>query len=326
MDRIPKICFVVLAHHQPVVFHRLLDHLPGENSEVVVHVDKRSDLARFTRPAQEEVHFLPRRSRVHWGGWSLTQAILDGLSHGLDVTDADYFMYLAGTDFPIKSRQQLGVFLQENFPRNYLNHYPLVPGIWGHGLIGRYRFMDLRARLQDQRHEPNQAPSTAGHKLLNAWLRFENRINRRLGPRDTTWTRFYSGSSRWCLNRATVEFVIRHTMSPQGRKLRRFFKASTNSDELFFQTVILNSSMKDQCVGFDEQECMEIFEHRREPMPDEKRVFLHHIDWNPERENPAIMQLQDFQELAGSDKFFACKFLEEHSLDLIARLETELLS
>lgn len=326
MDRTPKICFVVLAHHQPEVFHKLIDHLQSPRVDIVVHIDKRADLRLFDRPKQDNVHFMRQRRKVRWGGWSLTQTILDGLAHGLEVTGADYFTYLAGTDFPIRHPRALGEFLRQRYPANFLNYVPLVPGIWAFNLISRYRFMEIRARLLDARHGPDRALPRTRQKLLQGWLWFENWLNRRLPPRDTRWIRFYSGSSRWCLNRATVDYVVRHARSSDSRKLRRYLKASTNSDELFFQTVIFNSVHKRDCTGFDEEACREIFARGREPMPDEKRVYLHYIDWSPERENPAIMQLQDFDTLAACDKFFACKFLAPQSLPLIERLGKTLLS
>lgn len=326
MDRTPKICFVVLAHHQPEIFHKLIDHLQSPGIDIVVHIDKRADLQHFARPERDNIHFMRKRNKVRWGGWSLTQTILDGLAHGLEVTEADYFMYLAGTDFPIRHPRALADFLRQRYPTNFLNYVPLVPGIWAFNLISRYRFMEIRARLLDARHGPGKILPGVRRKLLQGWLGFENWLNRRLPNRDTRWIRFYSGSSRWCLNRATVDYVVRHARSASSRKLRRYLQAATNSDELFFQTVILNSKHRRDCIDFDEEACLEIFQRRREPMPEDKRVYLHHIDWSPERENPAIMRLQDFETLAECDRFFACKFLAPQSLPLIERLEKTLLS
>jgi hypothetical protein len=320
-----KVCFIILAHHQPAIFHRLVKQLSWENSDIVVHIDKRSDLKEFELPEQDNIHFIRKRNKVVWGGWSLTSTICRCLEYALEVSDADYFMYLAGTDFPIKHPQHISTYLAENHPANFLNYYPLVPGIWGYGLIKYYRLKDLKARFIDERHgAQKEHQSTINQFLAGVVGKIEMLLNRHLLPRDKDWISFYSGSSRWCLNRISVQFLVDYFHSRSSRKLKNYLRLATNSDELFFQTAILNSEFKKYCVSFDESEAREIFEHRKEPMADEKRVYLHYIDWNPERENPAILDESDLAALENSGRFFACKFTEEKSLGLIELLEERL--
>jgi len=317
-----KVCFIILAHHQPKIFHKLIKQLSWENSDIIVHIDKRSDLKEFELTGYKNIHFIKNRRKVVWGGWSLTSTICECLEYGLEVSDADYFMYLAGTDFPIKHRQIITSFLTENHPANFLNYYPLVPGIWGYGLIDRYRLKDLKARFIDIRHGKQKQHKLKINKFLEGIVsKIEVLLNKYLLPRDKSWVSFYSGSSRWCLNRDTVQFLVNYCHSGPSRKLRKYLRLATNSDEVFFQTAILNSEFKKYCLSFDETEAREIFENKRQPMPDEKRVYLHYIDWSPERENPAIMDESDLSTLVNSDKFFACKFTEEKSLGLIEALE-----
>ena len=85
-------------------------------------------------------------------------------------------------------------------------------------------------------------------------------------------------------------------------------------------------TMMNQCIEFDQTEADEIFTCKRPPLPDEKRVYMHYIDWSAERENPAIVADRDFPALKESGKFFACKFLQDRSLPLMDRIERELIS
>ena len=320
-----KICFIILAHHQPKIFHKLIRQLSGENSDIIVHIDKRSDLQEFELTGHSNIHFVKNRKKVVWGGWSLTSTICECLEYGLEVSDADYFMYLAGTDFPIKDRQFIINFLAANHPVNYLNYYPLVPGIWGYGLIEKYHLMDLKARFMDVRHGKQELYKLKINKFLAGLVsKAEMLLNKYLLPRKKSWASFYSGSSRWCLNRDTVKFLVGYFHSRSSSKLRNYLRLATNSDEIYFQTAILNSDFKKYCVSFDETEAREIFEHRRQPMDDEKRVYLHYIDWDPEREDPAILDESDLSALENSGKLFACKFTEEKSLGLIDLLEERL--
>ncbi len=320
-----KICFVVLAHHQPAVFQRLLRHVAWENSDVVIHIDRDVDIREFPDPGASNIHFMPRRRKVCWSGWSLTRCLVEGLEYGLRVSDAGYFMYLAGTDFPLRRGAEITAFLRQHWPANFLNHYPLVPGIWGYGLVDRFRFNDLRSRFVSPK-APNDRGVAAWRRLAARLLgSFEQALNARLRPRDTSFMKLYSGSSRWCLNRETAQYVVDYYHSAASRDLRGFLKSCANSDEIFIQTAILNSKFKEQCLGFDENAAAEIFAGERSPMPDEKRVYLHYIDWSPEREDPAILTQADLQALRESGKYFACKFTDDRSLPLIDAIEQELL-
>lgn len=321
-----NVCFVVLAHHQPKVFARLIQHIAWSHSDVVVHIDKRSDISTFCNPRLANVHFVPARRRVHRSGWSLTRALCEVLEFALRASRADYFMYLAGTDFPIQRPHALNVLLAQRHPTNFINHYPLVPGIWGYSLIDRYHLIDLKASLADRRDSfrPSASPIRRGLGLLAD--KAEHQLNRRYLPRNTAWTRFYGGSSRWCLNRETVRFVVSYHRSNESRQLRRYLHWCANSDEIFFQTAILNSEYKTQCAGFDEAQAQEIFDGARAPMPDEKRVYFHYIDWSPEREDPALLDESDFQRLKESGQFFACKFVDHKSLGLVRLIERDMLA
>ena len=314
-----KVCFVIMAHHQPEMFRLLLKNLTSPSADIVVHLDRRADLSAFVNPDIPRLHFMGRRNRVHWAGWSLARTIWEALEYALTVSDADYFIFLAGTDFPIQSTDRLAAYLQSIWPANLLNHYPLVPGIWGYMLIDRYHLVDLRTALTRM-----QVPF--GSRSLGPLVRkLEARLNARYRPRNTTWMHIYHGSSRWCLNRETVRYVVDYYRSGASRKLKTFLRMSANADEIFFQTAILNSSHRHACLGFDETEALEIFDGKRPPLPDEKRVYMHYIDWSRERENPAILDEADFEQLKQSGKFFAVKFTDERSLGLARRIEKELL-
>lgn len=321
-----KICFLVFAHHQPIILRRLLRNIAWNNADVVIHIDRRTDIRIFGAIARSNIHVMPKRRRIYWAGWSQIFGTIDGLEYALKVSDADYFTFLAGTDFPLRNRAAISSFLQEKWPANFLNYYPLVPGIWGYGLIKTYRRNDLKGRFVNPR-TPLDDPALAAWRRIGARAvtGLEGFLNSHFGPRDSSFIKLYHGSSRWCLNRQTVEYVVSYFRSPESRMLRRFLKTCANADEIFIQTTVLNSPFRDQCIEFDQMEADEIFARSRPPLPDEKRVYMHYIDWSTERENPAIVVDHDFPALKESGKFFACKFLDDRSLPLIDRIERELI-
>lgn len=319
-----KLCFIVMAHHEPIVFHRLMSAISWPNSDVVVHIDARSDMAEFRVPDLANVRFVEDREEVRWSGWSQTVATMKALSLALKVSDAGYFIFLAGTDFPIKSARQITGHLAGRFPFNILNHYPLVPGLWGYSLIDQYKLIDLKSRFVDIRKKADPAMPGPERFLGDIVQSIEDRLNKDFRPRPTSATRFYHGSSRWCLNRDTVKFVTDYFCSPGSRILRDYTALCANSDELFIPTAVLNSDLRWQCEAYDEAQCNGIFARAVPPLPDEKRVYLHYIDWSKQRENPAILVEDDLLALRQSGKYFACKFLWDKSMKLLDLLEEEI--
>lgn len=319
-----RVCFVVMAHHEPQIFGRLLRALASPAADVVVHIDRRVEISQFTRAAPAGVHFLEHRHAVNWSGWSQMVTTIDLLAAGLARSNADYFIFLAGTDFPIRRQSDLLQHLEDVFPYNLLNHYPLMPGLWGFGLIDTFRLIDFRSQSGDIRMADDPAASDERRLAKQIASEIEVGINRRFYPRNTGLTRFFHGSTRWCLNRETAAFLVDYFLSEESAPLRDYLSMCPNGDELFVPTAVFNSPLKHICLNFDDAETEDIFAGTRPPLPDEKRVYLHYIDWSPEREDPAILKLSDYPALRQSSKFFACKFLADRSTELLDVIERDL--
>lgn len=252
--------------------------------------------------------------------------MIEALQYALAVSDARYFVHLAGTDLPIQSPKAITDFLTAHHPANFLSYHPLVPGVPAMRYIEKYYLRDLKASVADIRNSKvyqNPRGITILGKLVGAG---ERALNICFGPRKTDFTRFYCGSSRWCLNRETAQFIVDYYRASDSKQLRRYLRLSCNSDEIFVQTVVLNSVHKHQCFGFDEAETERIFEHRQPSLKDEKRLNLHYVDWSPFREDPAILVEADFERLKNSGKLFAYKFMDDRSLRLVEMIERELIA
>jgi hypothetical protein len=313
------IAYVVLAHHQPALCRRLIHALASGTSRVFVHVDARVDEAPF-RIERSEAVFLRKRIAVNRGGWSLTAAMAKGLEAAYTGSDARYFVFLAGTDYPIRSAEQIHGCLRERYPTNFINFYPMLPGSSGLANLLRYHFVDQAYRLErllGGRRDANdrEAPFERLTARLNEWL-----PARTFPPEAIP----FRGSDRWCLNRGTVEHILRHWNGPEGKAYRRYFSISWGSDEMFFQTVVFNSPWAEQCAMYDSDTVQRMITGELPAWKDEVRPYFHYIDWDPAREDPAVLDERDFAQLQATPRLFACKFLESKSGALLDRIDREL--
>jgi hypothetical protein len=107
----------------------------------------------------------------------------------------------------------------------------------------------------------------------------------------------YGGSAYFCLTKKHVDYILKYLKDKP--KLITFFKHAFAPDEIFFQTIILNSALKDTVINDN----------------------LRYIDWSKKVMLPALtLTIDDADNLLNSPKLFARKFdieLDEKVLDLI---------
>ena len=70
-----KIGFIVLVHHNPNQFEKLLRLLVHPDAQIVVHVDASADEELFKKAASGlNITFCAHRFHSHWGGFGIIQA------------------------------------------------------------------------------------------------------------------------------------------------------------------------------------------------------------------------------------------------------------
>ncbi len=105
------------------------------------------------------------------------------------------------------------------------------------------------------------------------------------------------GRSQWfTITLKHVVFLIKRLETSPS--LVKFFQYTWAPDELIFQTLLYNSSFKNDIVGNN----------------------LRYIDWSEGNKNPKMLNKEDFNSIIQSGKFFARKFAaNDEVLDMIDR-------
>jgi hypothetical protein len=301
-----KIAYLILAHEQPKMFSKLVHALDSEGVSIFAHIDAKSDERPFRQAIiSDEVKFVSDRIYVNWGGYSQTQAMLMLLELAFSSGPHDYYIFLSGRDYPIKSNQKIAMFLKNSNGKSYINFYPLVEGTHLFSNIQGYCYHDLYAKL----------PS---HFLRKSAMRIAQSISHLMPARQfLNGMMPYRGSSSWCLSQNVVSYILDFVANPNNKNYLRFFRSISCSDEIFFQTIVLNSPLANTCQNYEEDIC------NKKPgeAKNENKVYLHYIDWNPAREDPALLDLSDLPALSETDKFFARKFELIKSKELLDKID-----
>jgi hypothetical protein len=294
-----KIAYIVLAHKLPEQLVRLICRLNNENASFFIHVDNKTDTETYRRMAEplseyENVYFLERRG-CDWGAFNMVEATLDGIRNVLKLNNIqfDYIILLTGQDYPIKSNEQIQRILIESGGQNFIEHFPLPNERWidengGLDRFNYWRFIFSAERLAfiKKNHFVSQLLNFLCLRLTRVLP-----IHRKPPP----YIRLFGGSAYWCLTKDCIEHV--NEIVQQDSVLVNFFKFSLMPDETFFQTVILNSRIKNHVMNNN----------------------LRYIVWNTSS-HPEILRKQDFESFMGTDKLFARKFditIDSDVLDMI---------
>jgi len=260
-----RIAYVISAYKLPAQLERLMRRLVAPGVTFTVHVDRKTRRRVYeemvSRTNDLDVVFLPRHVS-HWGGFGHVRATLKGIRRLVrEHVPFDYAVLLTGQDYPLRPAAGIAGFLGNAGRRSYMNHWPLPYAPWGDrgGLD----------RIEDWH--------VITYRRLHVALPLRRRLPLGLRP--------WGGGAYWCLSGEVVGYI--DDFVQRSPDYLRFFEHVLVPDELFFQTIVMNSDLGASVENDN----------------------LRYIDWSREPA-PAVLQEGDLPVLAASPKLFARKFDE----------------
>lgn len=287
-----KIAYIISAYKYPELLVRLILRLNAVGVTFLIHFDRRTDNRQYCKIVHSLDHlsnviFLERH-QCYWGDMGHVNATIKGIKALVEKEiDFDYVVLLTGQDYPIQTNDKIQHFLQENDGKSFIEFFPVD--------------------LNSESDEP--VSSTLWRSRLERWhvvlfgtLRpiLPNRyISLPLKHHFPAGFQPFVGSSYWCLHRQCIEYIYNFIRC--NKKFVSFFKFTSVSDEVFFQTILLNSYLKDSLVN------------------DSMRF----IRWTGEgwTGKPKTLEIADLEDIVLSSKLFARKVAPVESKELLDRLD-----
>lgn len=276
------IAYIISAYKLPELLVRMVRRLDGPHAAFYIHVDAKTTEATYRRMTQPladrpNVRFLERHACA-WGGFGHVRATLKGLRATFESEDPfDYAVLLTGQDYPLVSNDEIEARLEAADGKIFMEHFPLPDDRWTDSGVDRIEHRQVRVggRLIRIPGQP-----FADLRLARIWRASTRALLRRF-PDDLTP---YGGSSYWTMPRDCAHHVLDFVRS--NPHVLRFFEQTAIPDEMFFQTIVMNSPWRDAVVNDN----------------------LRFIDWSNDDDSPAILTSDRFDELMASGKPFARKF------------------
>ncbi|MBP6115732.1 MAG: hypothetical protein KBC57_13835 [Neisseriaceae bacterium] len=278
------IAYLLLVHQYPNQFKKLFQAIHHADNVYLIHVDKKTDESVFNEieaflSDYGNAHLLERKV-TNRGGYSLVDAELRGIETLLKLSMKwQYFINLSGQDLPLQSQQAIYTFLKAHPHTDFM------------GLT------DQRALRPDTLHRIEHYVFETGANITSVGPTRQHSYLSDVTP--------YIGSKWMILSRKFCDFVVRH---PDVDRFKTFYKNTFMADEGFFQTVLMNTSYRQEAVVEDD---------------------LREIEWLPAEGDapprPRILGLADEAMLAQSERLFARKFDETIDADIIEQLSQRMI-
>lgn len=318
-----KIVYIISAYKYPDQLVRLVLKLNSENNIFFIHLDARSSRKVYSSAVSQlkhlsNVYFLERHA-CHWGDFGHVKATLKGIGEIFNKNiQFDYLILLTGQDYPIKSNSYINNFLKDNNGKIFMSYedYRVPPNKdWvssGVDRIQYYHFtlsthfrlvlppdLTANAYLRDKILQRNWLKlASEMYKVVLSWVP----VKKRKFPNNLEAYKIYLGSSYWLMPKICVSHI--YEFIRKNPDYTRFFKYVDIPDELFFQTIVLNSSLKDSVVNNN----------------------LFYIDWaNPNPTYPRVFTKDDFNDLCHSQQLFARKFDQTRDQKVLDMIDDKIL-
>ena len=275
-------------------YHHLEDlvNFFDDKFNIYIHIDRKSSISKDDiqkLSSKERVQYVSQTYKINWGGINHLRAILELAEKAIGDSANKHFHLITGHDYPIVSTDRLNDFMETNRDKDFMEYSPLPYPAWpedGMDRLSRYNIYDLI----DGRTGLNER-LIKGFSKLQKKIGFKRSFSKDFPP-------LHGGSTYWSLKRESLEYVFQY-MENHPRFLKRF-KYSFCSEEIFFQTILLNSPMKGNIINNN----------------------MRFIIWEERNGNfPANLDCNDYNDILKSDALFARKFEYPVSEDLLKKIK-----
>lgn len=286
-----KHAFLIIAHDQFELLKILIKMLDDERNDIFIHIDskvKDFDFNEFLKlPQFSRIYFTDRIS-VTWGDFSQVKAELILLSKAVenenDENSYSYFHLLSGADLPIKTNDEIHKFFDENAGKEFIHLSSNEPSPSAQSRIRYYHIFRKKRNLF--------------YKIL---AQIALKVQKALGVNRLK-------KNHLIVQKGTNWFSITHDFAnyvvSKRNEIEKIFRYSYCCDEVFLQTMLVNSDFKNSLY-----------------MPDcnnDQLACARYIDW--ERGNPYIFITVDFEDLISSPAMFARKFSMETDKEIVYKI------
>lgn len=288
-----SVAYLIIAHDNPQLLKRAIGVLACEDCAFFLHIDQKSDIAKFSGIRGESVAFAEKRLPVYWGGFSQVRATLLLMQEALNAGQGyDYLVLLSGSDYPLRSGKYIRNFFHENRGKEFINVVKVPSEEHGVPL----------SKVTKLGFEPDKPIRRFAARALGKCGLADRDFKKYLGPLEP-----YAGDTWWSLTQEACQYILEFVA--KNRQVDEYFQSTLTSDESFFHTILGNSVFAPRFAR-----------------------SVHYIDWSVPGLHPAMIserhvgafEIQEkvwVDDIWGSGEALFTRKLSDERLDLARRID-----
>ena len=219
--------YLVMIHNNFEQFKILLQCLDYEKNDIYVHVDKKvkhfNEEEFFGFVKKGKLNFLKNRIDVCWGGFSQIRCEIELLKEATK-TNHTYYHLISGVDLPLKTQEEIYNFFEASYGVEYV-HFD------SKDLKGEYKERINKYYLFTGKNK------NVIQKIVNkVLLILQFNINRLKSDMALG-----KGANWFTITDKLAKYVLENE-----KMIYKKYNHTVTADEMFLQTLVLNSSYKEK--------------------------------------------------------------------------------
>ncbi len=318
---VEKNVFMIICHKNVSQVIRLAKSCISDTSDVIVHADslmaaeEYAVLEEFSRN-HSGVYLTDRRMHGELDKASLVHITMEMVHKAFDIQQQKgehyrYFCLLSGQDYLIKPLSYICDELKRNYPKPYIDCTPYDKNGWMYKKL-RWNVLTNKIRLKIDAFFKNQHRHPIRVALMVILLLLSKSMHiimPDLYHQIRKNADVYGGSAWWILPDIAIDYIYRRYSDSD--KLVELLLQAITPEELFFQTLAMQSSVKDdiEVNGKDAvaQNC--------------KTWAYFYDDDKPPVNHPYTFTINEFEKLKKSNCWIARKFDQDVDAEILDMLD-----
>lgn len=323
-NKLDKLSILILAHKNINQLSRLLKQLSHNNIDIFIHIDKKWNLSDDKINELKSINdggifICDNRISASLDTWSLVEATMalikkTKLIENEKGINYKYTALLSGQDYPIKSIDYIQNFLNESYPKPFIDCTPYDRENWLY-----HKFNCLPTEIKIMRFINSCLDKGLFRKIVKLpfylFFKIIKHFHTVYDDLRKLNCELYGGSAWWILPDVAIDDILYKYHNPND-KIVAVLKNTLTPEETFFQIMVMQSKVasmvnvnpKDMIA----QSCMTYAY-----FSDEDKPFVGH---------PYIFTAADYYKIIKLPHFFARKFDESIDSEIFDMIDEKILN
>lgn len=277
-----KHAYLIIAHNEFYILEKLIKLLDDERNDIFLHIDKKVknfDFDKFKKMVKKSNLYFTKRIDVVWASSSQIQCELIMLDESTKQNKYLYYHLLSGVDLPLKNQNEIHNFFNTSRDKEFVHfssHQPINGNTLDRVKYYHYFLKNLRNK--------NKLISLLSEKMHTLLVKIQ--VLFKIDRVKRNEKKYFFGANWFSITDDLARYVVKNK-----KQILKEYKFTKCADEVFLQTLVMNSNFKNKLYNKNSQDYNQI---------------VRAVDWK--RGTPYTYKEEDYEELINSDMLFARKF------------------